>query len=131
MPRRPSFLKALVSHKWEVIVLGVALIGLVVASLCVGLAPKENASTAKVYLRGEELYSLSLDAPREIEIPLDDGVMVLSVKDGGIAVTSSPCPSQYCVHQRYKTKVGESILCAHEGVAIYLYGEEAITEVHV
>ena len=130
MKPRPSWIKRLVEHKVEAIVLGVILIALVTSTLIMAFRPRSGAESAKVFLKGEELYSLSLREDKEIDVTVDHGVMHISVKNGGVAVISSPCPSQYCVNQGYRYHAGESILCAHEGLAVYLYGGE-VTEVRL
>ena len=131
MKRPTSFLKRCLEHKVEILVLSGALLALAITCLVLSLSPKASATEAKVFLKGEELYSLTLSEDRVLYVDVEDGRMEVTVKNGAIAVTSSPCPSQYCVLQGYQSKAGNSILCAHSGLAIYLYGETDIEEVIV
>ena len=113
----------------EVLLLGVAFLSLLGTSLYFLLRPKGEATYADVLRKGELVYRLSLEEERELHLDVDHGTMVISVKDKAIAVLSSPCLHRYCVSQGYKSKAGESILCAPEGVAIYLRSEAEVTEV--
>lgn len=103
----------------------------VILALCLVFLNRgsESADTADVLRHGEKLYSLRLDVEQELSFPCDHGHIDISVKGGGIALTHSPCASQYCVHQGYKRKAGESILCAPEGVAVYLLRQGPVEEV--
>lgn len=106
---------------------------LLVAAMCLWLSlkGKSAANTADISLKGERLYSLMLDHHEEIDIPSDHGHILVDVDVGKIAVKSSPCPSQYCVHQGYKSHEGESIICAYEGLSITLRSVGGVEVIHV
>jgi len=113
----------------EVLLLSAAFLSLLGTSLYFLLRPKGEATYADVLRKGELVYRLSLEEEKTLNLDVDHGTMVISVKDKGIAVLSSPCLHRYGVSQGYKTKAGESILCAPEGVAIYLRAKSEVTEV--
>ena len=106
---------------------------LLVGAMCLWLSLKDKsaANTADISLKGERLYSLTLDHQEEIDIPSDHGHILVDVDVGKIAVKSSPCPSQYCVHQGYKSHEGESIICAYEGLSITLRSVGGVEVIHV
>ena len=111
------------AHIIEIAVLTVTFLAILVACLVSAFMPKGKASRADIVRKGELVASLRLDHEERIILPTDHGEMVIDVRVGEIAVLSSPCPAQYCVSQAYKSQVGESIICAHEGVTIYLLGD--------
>ena len=116
-----SFLK---THLVEGAIL-FGLLALIVGScLFVTLSPRETATYADVTMQGQLLYHLDLQVHATKTIVTHEGDVVVDVKDKSVAIVSSPCPSQYCVRQGYKGKVGESIVCAHLGITITLVGSE-------
>lgn len=116
-------------HLAEVIALGLAFLGILGACLSLALRPKSEATYAEIVHKGELIRRLSLKEEKDLRIKGEHGELVISVKDGGIAVLSSPCHSHYCVNQGYKRAVGECIICVPESLAIYLRGEGEISEV--
>ena len=117
------------AHIIEAIVFFLILVGIVVSVIFVSLPKKEKATMADVVQRGKTLYSLRLDQNQDVEIPLSDGIFHIEIKDGKVRVVSSPCPNQTCVQQGSVDKVGESIICAHEGITISLRGDSPVEEI--
>jgi hypothetical protein len=64
---------------------------------------------ASIYHDGKFLKSLSLKPDRQI--PLEDGKMLIEIKDGKIRVVKSDCPNQVCVHVGWIAHSGEAITC--------------------
>jgi hypothetical protein len=64
---------------------------------------------AGIYHDGKLLKHLSLKPDRQI--PLEDGRMLIEIKDGKIRVVKSDCPHQVCVHVGWIAHPGESIVC--------------------
>lgn len=64
---------------------------------------------ASIYHDGKLLKHLSLKPDRQI--PLEDGKMLIEIKDGKIRVEKSECPHQVCVHVGWIAHPGESIIC--------------------
>ncbi len=115
----------------EGIAIGVSF--LLVLSLCLflSLRPKATALSAEIVQHGQVVQKVDLSHDQDIDLASDHGHMHLVVQNGKIAVTSSPCKTQYCVHQGYKGNEGETILCAYEGVGVYLLGDSPVHEVIV
>ena len=130
MPARDSSRKNKSARIIEAIVLGTAFLSLLGLSLFFAFAPKETATYADIVLKGTMIHRLSLEEEKELTVQTDIGGVEISIKDGGIAVLSSPCPNKSCVHMGYKHKVGESIICAPASLSIHLLGGE-MTEVVV
>ena len=118
-------------HIIEAIFFGLLLVGLLVWIIVGNLSSSGKAHYAEVVYKGQVVYSLSLREDKTIDLQVDDGVMKIDVKDGKIAVISSPCPRQYCVGQSYLDKDGASIVCAHEGVLITLRSDKPVGEITI
>ena len=131
MPPRDSFLNSFKKHWVEILVFSLALIAIAVSVILVSIRPKEQARFANVSYKGEIVYRLDLSQEQDVEVQVTDGKLQIRVKNGKIAVVSSPCPSQYCVHQGEKNKAGDSIVCAHEGVTVYLVSEGETEEITI
>lgn len=108
----------------EMTLLGAAFLGVLASCLFLWLRPKGVATTATVLFKGEVIHRLFLQEEKELAIATDIGEVHIHIHDGGVAIESSPCMSQYCVHQGFKSKAGESIVCAPAGLSILLQGEE-------
>ena len=99
--------------------------------LWVNLGKNEVAHYAEVVYQGQVVHRLSLVENKTIALPVSDGTVTIEVKGGAIAVTSAPCPNQYCVGQGFQSKAGTSIVCAHEGVLITLRSDKPIGEITI
>jgi len=128
MQARPSSFKR---HLVEAAFIGGAFVVTLAVALATTFSPKADARYANVVLRGELVQRVDLSEAKEFEVSTKHGHVHIRVKDGKIGILSSPCPSQYCVHQGEKSKAGESIVCAYEGLAITLLDEHAISEIDV
>jgi hypothetical protein len=64
---------------------------------------------ASIYHDGTLLKHISLKPDRQI--PLEDGKMLIEIKDGKIRILKSECPHQICVHVGWITHSGEAITC--------------------
>ena len=119
------------THIIEFVVFLLILVGIVVYLIVAGSGKKESGVSAEVTYKGQVVYSLNLNEDQTQKVNTSEGEVVINVKGGQIAVLSSPCPNQYCVGQGYKSKVGDSIICAHEGIAVLIKGDEAVEEIHI
>jgi hypothetical protein len=64
---------------------------------------------ASIYHDGKLLQHLSLK--KDQQIPLEDGKMLIEIKDGKIRVVKSDCPRQVCVRVGWIAHSGEAITC--------------------
>ena len=108
----------------ESVVLTLVFIGIVLYAVLFGMTKKENASKVNITYQGELLYSLPLSENKDINIATSDGPLLIRIEEGGVRVVSSPCANHFCVSEGIKSKIGESIVCAPEGVGVYLVGGE-------
>ncbi len=97
----------------------------IAASLFLWLRPA-GGRVANVYLDGELLYSIDLDALTEKKtytVETDRGVNVLVAEPGRIRVESADCPDQVCVDFGWLTDSAAPIVCLPHRLVIQLTGE--------
>ncbi len=104
------------------LVLGIALV--VVAVLFATLWRPEPA--AKLQVRDHRgvfgVYSLAQD--RTIEIPGPLGISRITIRQGRVRFSHSPCRNQYCVHQGWLAHAGEVAMCLPNRISLELLGGE-------
>ena len=110
----------------EILILG--LIGSIALGFGIAfLIPKgESGSIAHIRRKNETILALDLDAEgeeRSFEVEGTYSPMVIAVKKGAISVKESGCPSQYCVHESWIDRPGQSIICAYNGIVITIEGD--------
>ncbi|MDY5441306.1 MAG: NusG domain II-containing protein [Candidatus Enteromonas sp.] len=120
-------------HVFDFLLLGVLALG-----TAAGFVVREVSSgkegddlVAKVYLEGELMnipdrygnnrnpFDLRLvTSYEEIEIQGRKTSLVIGIDHNAIAVVSSLCPGQECVHVGWVSKPNHPIVCAHNGIYI-------------
>ncbi len=76
---------------------------------------------------GSEPYSVTLDAPRRVQ--LAQGHITLVIEKDGVYVEYADCPTQDCVRTGKITRAGESIVCLPNRVVVTLEGKAAFDAV--
>lgn len=88
---------------------------------------------ARVYVDGELLYTIDLDALTERQVytvETDRGVNVVVAEPGRIRVESADCPDQVCVDFGWLSDSAAPIVCLPHRLVIRLSGEASVdTEV--
>lgn len=107
---------------WDLLI-----VGAVLALAALPLLPRgETGEMVKVQVRGETVRQIPLDVPGDYTIPTGDGEITLRVADGAVAVVSSPCPDQTCVHTGARRGRGEAIVCLPEQFVAEITGESEV-----
>lgn len=65
---------------------------------------------AEIRQNGELIDTIPLDTDTEFTIE-GDYINVVTVRNGEIAITSSDCPGEDCVHSGWRSTSGQSIVC--------------------
>ena len=86
-------------------------------SLLVFFIPRHSSSTAIIKTPDRNL-KVNLSEDHDIPIHLENGHMLIRVKDGKIRVVESTCPLKLCVKRGWISKVGEMIVCVPNRVSI-------------
>ena len=97
-------------------------IGLVIAlAICVaiGFLPQKNQGigVAEIYLNAEKIKTVTL-AEETVFTVSGKYTNEITVTDGTIAITSSDCPGEDCVHSGAIKSRGRSIVCLPNAVEI-------------
>ena len=77
-----------------------------------------------------EVIDLSKKEDKEYIIHGLNGDLRVHTHDGAIAVISSNCPHQDCVHMGYVKQSNRPIICAYNGVIIVIEGGENDLELY-
>lgn len=121
-------------HLWDFILLGSLLIGTTAIYVGRAISSKQENSTdivATVLYEGNKMeipgkdgknmnpFSLAnINEYQEIEIEGRHTTLVIGLKHNAIAIVSSGCPGQECVHEGWISKANHPIVCAHNGIYI-------------
>ncbi len=101
-----------------VMLAGVALVVLLFKTLW------QHEAAAKIIIRqGDHIYAtLSLIQERNLVVhgPIGDSHIV--IHQGKVRFASSPCNSQYCVHQGWLSQAGQVAICLPNRVSVELIG---------
>ena len=108
------------------IILIASLLIVAIISLVLDLSSRssKNSNYAKVYVQDELVLTIDLTKKEEKTYTVHglNGDLTIQTKDGAIAVTSSNCPHQDCVHMGYVNVTNKPIICAYNAVYIVIEG---------
>ena len=106
------------------LILIAAITAVALASLALFLALGEPGATVVVTVDGVEIGRYPLATPREVAIPSEGGgYNLLIIRDGEAFIREASCPDGLCADHRPISRVGESILCLPNKVAVRVEGE--------
>lgn len=110
----------LFKYKKEIIMTSLFLSLAIISLLIIGLVSK-TGSTVEVRCDGEVIAEYSL--LENGEYPLLGGKNVLVIEDGSAYMKSADCPDGTCIKTGRIRRVGESIICLPNKLAITVRGE--------
>ena len=106
------------------LILIAAIAAVALASLALFLALGEPGATVVVTVDGVKIGHYPLATPREVAIPSEGGgYNLLIIRDGEAFIREASCPDGLCADHRPISRVGESILCLPNKVAVRVEGE--------
>ena len=105
--------------RYDLILIG-ALLVISIGVLLITTLTRREGGYVEVEQSGRVIatYSLSIDG----EYSLNGGTNILVIKNGEAYISKSDCPSKDCVGTKI-SRVGESIVCAHNEISIRVKGE--------
>ena len=107
--------------RWELIVLGLLVLGLALWALW----PGNPGNAVSVTRNGEEIGRYALNRDLEEQIRGHGGFsLTLVIEDGQARVEESTCPDLICQHHAPISDAGEQIVCLPARVVITVLGEE-------
>ena len=100
-----------------------------VAAVCLGLSlwllrPVE-AKAVEVWSDGKLLKTLSLTVDQTLEVESENGVNIVEVSDGKVAVTEADCPDEYCMKRGWCSS-GMQIVCLPNRLVLKFVGENPV-----
>lgn len=108
----------------DILLIGSVLILAIVALIFVLTSRKSEHLEAKVYVQNDMVLRIDLSDQEEKEYTVQGlkGEVVISTKDGEIAIISSGCPHQDCVKMGYVKETNRPIICTYNAVYIIIEG---------
>ena len=97
---------------------------LAVGMLFVTLWHPEHAARLQIRDHHGIFATFSLAQDRTIEVPGPQGVSRITIQQGRVRFTQSPCSNQYCVHQGWLSHAGQVAVCLPNQVSLELIGSE-------
>ncbi|MDD2832504.1 MAG: NusG domain II-containing protein [Methylotenera sp.] len=104
---------------WLIITFSLAIIFLLFQTLWT----TERATKVQVRLSDKIYGTYSLNQNRDISIQGVIGTSVISIAQGKVRFSKSPCHNQYCVHQGWLVRAGQAAICLPNQVSLELIGE--------
>lgn len=97
---------------------------LAVVSALLFYLPRSQAGTLTVVVTvsGQEIQRTPLSDFTAADVEHNGYTLHIAAVDGGVAVTSSDCPTQDCVHTGRISRAGQSIVCLPAQTAVQLVG---------
>ena len=112
--------------KWNrfdtLVALTVALLAIVSALLFYLPRSQSGVLTVVVTVSGQEIQRTPLSEFTAADVAHNGYTLHIAAANGGVAVTSSDCPTQDCVHTGAISRAGQSIVCLPAQVVISLVG---------
>ena len=96
------------SKSWGILLAAVLLAGFGLSLFLMRDAGR--ASRAEIRSHGKVLCVVDLNVNQEFTVSNEDGVNVITVRDGKIAVTDADCPDHYCMARGF-CAAGPGIVC--------------------
>ncbi len=82
-------------------------------------------SDALVYVDSALKYKIDMGVDKEYQVPVQNGVVIISVSGGRLYVRSAPCPRRICMMSSPVFKEGDTLVCVPNKMLIRVDGEEA------
>lgn len=112
--------------KWNrfdtLVALTVALLAIVSALLFYLPRSQSGVLTVVITVSGQEIQRTPLSEFTAADVAHNGYTLHIAAANGGVAVTSSDCPTQDCVHTGRISRAGQSIVCLPAQVVISLVG---------
>ena len=112
--------------KWNrfdtLVALTVALLAIVSALLFYLPRSQAGVLTVVITVSGQEIQRTPLSEFTAADAAHNGYTLHIAAANGGVAVTSSDCPTQDCVHTGHISRSGQSIVCLPARVIVRLEG---------
>ena len=98
--------------------------------LCLGLSimllwPQGDAAAVEIWSDGALEQTLSLTVDQTVTVESANGVNVITVENGKVAVTQADCPDGYCMDRGFCSG-GAQIVCLPNRLVLKFVGEKSV-----
>lgn len=107
---------------WLTLLFAIALTGW----LWVSGHTSQLAHVCQVRVHGKVTGTYDLNQDRKIHVHGILGESIIEIHAGKVRMAHSPCHNQYCVHQGWLSKAGETVLCLPNQISIQLPDQQSI-----
>jgi hypothetical protein len=103
-------------------------LAVILAAGCVGALyarfwqPAVAADTVEVRIAGTAIGRYPLQIDRELTVEGRRGPVLLTIQDGRVRFSKSPCRNQICVHSGWLSHSGDAAACLPSRISISLSG---------
>ncbi|PID58323.1 hypothetical protein CSB45_04450 [candidate division KSB3 bacterium] len=84
----------------------------------------KTGNTVQIEVNGTHSALLSLAENQTLAVPGPLGETLLTIHDGHVHVTESPCRNKICIHSGRISRSGEIIACVPNKVVIQILGDK-------
>lgn len=105
----------------DLILIGVILV-ISLVSLLVFFLTRSNGKKAIIYYDGEVIKEVNLNKDQEFEVEGLISNVLISIKDGRIAIIESGCSNKICINTGYIEYSNENIVCLPNKISIVIEG---------
>jgi hypothetical protein len=102
------------------------LLAAAVASIGVAGAAAGAGEDALVESGGEIVARLPLDREESVTVRGAVGSVVVTVREGRVAVTRADCPNHVCVRTGWKEHSGDVVVCAPNRIVVVIVGRTGV-----
>ncbi len=85
---------------------------------------QQTAQRAQIFVRNRLVSEVDLKQPRTVSLDGILGKVTLAIADGGIRVSGSSCPNQYCLKQGAISHPRQMLVCVPNHLLVILTGQE-------
>jgi hypothetical protein len=102
------------------------LIGLSLASYPLLRSMTKEGDTVQIEVNGTVYKTVSLHTNQTLSVPGPLGYTIVTIQDGEVFVTESPCRAKICIRTGHISHSGQLIVCVPNKVVVRVMGKEEL-----
>lgn len=109
--------------KKDIILIAAVLVVALIGYAAIKMTQKDGKQVV-ITVDGKEVYQTSINKDQTYEIPVNNGVNIMQIKDGKVTMREADCRDQICADHKAIEKSGETIVCLPHKVVIEIKSED-------
>lgn len=109
--------------KKDIILIAAVLVVALIGYAAIKMTQKDGKQVV-ITVDGKEVYQTSMNKDQTYEIPVNNGVNIMQIKDGKVTMKEADCRDQICADHKAIEKSGETIVCLPHKVVIEIKSED-------